>query len=181
LPVPQNISTADIAKLPPQRCEECAKAGHDAVAVERVDGVYLCVYCRDGDPCPGCKAAKAAQAPKNGNGRKVALKDIVEAYQGADRKFSKVNGIEVRYPGEDEINSRFRRRSRNEMLADVLKVVQGSPTGHTELPIPKGMKGHSFQSLLARFVRSKKLRYTVHLDSPRGTVVVSNAQIHRAL
>lgn len=178
MPVPENISVAEMRGLPPQSCEDCLKLGHPSPAVERVDGVYLCVFCRDGDPCPGCKPTQRG----NGNGhKKVSLKDIVTEFQGKERKFQKVDGIEVRYPDEEEINHRFRRRARADMLADVLKVVEKSPTGHTELTIPKGMKGHSFQSLLAHHVKKKKLRYTVHWDGKHSTVVVSNAQIHRAL
>lgn len=190
MPVPENITPAEMRGLPAQSCVECAKSGHIGQrAVERIDGIYLCVYCRDGDPCPGCNSkAKIAQPQTNRNDKgRVTLQNIVDEFEGEtsatvkNREFKKVNGIQVRYPDETEINLRFRRRSRNDMLADTIKLVESSPTGHAELTIPAGMKGHSFQSLLARFVKQKKKRYTVHLDSKNKTVVVSNAQLHRAL
>jgi hypothetical protein len=46
----------DRACPPGLKCIECLRHGHDGVqAFEYVDGVPLCIFCRDGDPCPGCR------------------------------------------------------------------------------------------------------------------------------
>jgi hypothetical protein len=178
MPIPESLSQEQMAKLPAQLCVRCAKEGHSATAVERIDGENLCIYCRDGDPCPHCMNLRAqrrgreAQPTRPPSPAKVTLAQIVSEYQ-------KIDGIDIRYPSEDEITRRFRRRSRGAWLEDLLKAILKSPTGHAEIPVPNGMKAHSLQSTLARHIRAKKLKYTCHCDGKRNSIVVSNAAGHR--
>src|ERR1700735_2804429 len=189
MPVPLSLSYEEMRGLPPQWCEVCAKEGHQVTAVERAGGIYFCLVCRDGDVCLTCskmrkdrevrqdskpitlKAPRAVRPPEQRFAR-VSLNDIIDEYE-------KVDGVDIRFPTEDEIAERFHRRSRVAWLDDLLKAILKSPTGHAEIPVPKGMKAHSLQSTLARHIRQKKLHYTCYCDSKRNSVVVSNAVQHR--
>lgn len=190
-PMPSNATPG-----PNNTCVDCRKNGHyEMPAVEFVDGEPLCVWHRDGDPCPQCALLIAANkakspAPTPTKARKtrtlfsnsdrilsskqpVSFQDIAEEFKG-ERVFESVKGMEVRYPTVDEVRARVRRGPKGAETDEIIALVDKSPTQCVEFRVPKGISQNTFASRLAGRARKRGDvgKYSVSQDRVNGTVIM---------